>query len=47
VNTLIAGNQRLEFAGLGDTVNVASRLEQLTRGLDAVAVISDNLVRTV
>jgi adenylate cyclase len=41
----IGGNQRLEFAVLGDTVNVASRLEHLTRPLNSVAVISDDLVR--
>jgi len=41
----IGGDQRLEFAVLGDTVNVASRLERLTRALSAVAVLSDDLVR--
>jgi adenylate cyclase len=41
----IGGDQRLEFAVLGDTVNVASRLERLTRALGAVAVVSDDLVR--
>jgi adenylate cyclase len=40
----IGGDQRLEFAVLGDTVNVASRLEHLTRSLGATAVISDDLV---
>lgn len=35
------GDERcLEFAVLGDTVNVASRLEELCRPLDAAAVIS-------
>jgi adenylate cyclase len=30
---------------LGDTVNVASRLERLTRETDASLVVSDDLVR--
>jgi len=35
------GANRLEFAVLGDTVNVASRLEAMTRALNVRAVVSD------
>ncbi|MGI9410087.1 MAG: adenylate/guanylate cyclase domain-containing protein, partial [Hyphomicrobiaceae bacterium] len=38
------GANRLEFAVIGNTVNVASRLEALTRRHDAVLVVSDALV---
>ncbi len=38
------GVQRLEFAAIGTTVNVASRLEAMTRRLDAVLVASDEFV---
>ena len=41
----IGGASRLEFAVLGDTVNVASRLEHATRTLDATIVASDAVVR--
>jgi adenylate cyclase len=34
------GNSRLELAVIGDTVNVASRLESLTRELDATIAVS-------
>lgn len=37
------GANRLEFAVVGNTVNVASRLEALTRGLNARLVISDGM----
>lgn len=37
------GANRLEFAVVGNTVNVASRLESLTRGLNARLVISDGM----
>ena len=35
----------LEFAVIGSTVNVASRLEALTRSLDCALVASDGLVK--
>ncbi|MCP4818212.1 MAG: adenylate/guanylate cyclase domain-containing protein [Shimia sp.] len=37
------GANRLEFAVVGNTVNVASRMEALTRGLNARLVISDGM----
>ena len=40
----IGSERRLEFATLGDTVNVASRLEALTRELDTQIIISDDVV---
>jgi adenylate cyclase len=39
----IGDERRLEFAVLGDTVNVAARLERLTRELGATVVISQAL----
>ncbi len=41
------GANRLEFAVIGNTVNVSSRLETLTRKLKVRAVISDDLRRQV
>jgi adenylate cyclase len=41
------GANRLEFAVIGNTVNVASRLEALTRQLDCKLVVSEDLVGRV
>jgi adenylate cyclase len=38
------GANRLEFAVIGSTVNIASRLEALTRQVGAPVVVSDDLV---
>ncbi|WP_119418500.1 adenylate/guanylate cyclase domain-containing protein [Desertibaculum subflavum] len=43
VLTEIGGEHRVELATLGDTVNVASRLQEATRGLDVAVVISGAL----
>ncbi|MDJ0947326.1 MAG: adenylate/guanylate cyclase domain-containing protein [Alphaproteobacteria bacterium] len=43
----IGDARRLEFAVLGETVNIASRLEGLTRPLGATIVISEAMVEAV
>ena len=41
----IGDERRLEFATIGDTVNVASRMERLTRDLSSPLVFSDAVVQ--
>ncbi len=43
----IGGDNRLEFATIGDTVNVASRLEHITRDLAVEVAASDDLVQAL
>jgi adenylate cyclase len=40
----LGGEQQFEFTVVGDTVNAASRLEGLTRELDAVIVASESVI---
>jgi class 3 adenylate cyclase len=39
------GSSRLEFAVIGDTVNVASRLESMSRSLECTLVASDDIIQ--
>ena len=42
------GNARvLEYSVIGDTVDIASRLENLTRSLNSPLVVSGSLIKTV
>lgn len=43
----IGNARRMEFAMLGDTVNVASRLEAATRSLDCATIVSQQAVEAV
>lgn len=41
----IGSERRMEFAVIGDTVNVASRIQEMTRSLDVAILASDGVVQ--
>jgi len=40
----IGSERRMEFAVIGDTVNVASRIQEMTRALDIAVLASDRVI---